>query len=585
MAIFKEFYLIKQDDGSPWNFFEEPDNEKNDPNIQYESVDMRHAQKKISLNRFDFTDTNGNMDWYLAPESPGYGNHQSPPQPAKACINEIAVKNGSEEGFDFIELKILSNGSFSLWRVYEYSTTNPKLLYEFDFNFEVKKDDLIVIHTNSLKQLNHVNEDITGIKTDSPRGTTDADFEGGAWGSDNTWDVYSMDSGFTATENCFLLEDNKGIIQDMACLSNQDGSISEAFMSNVLSKIWQNEFKLDASANYSVPWQLQEKPELGVNESATESFLVSWPDNTNTTGPRSIQRDLIATDTNSKNDWSLQHQTMGRTLDFEVLSLKATSLKTLAITLNELPNNDSARNTMNFCIEENDVPTCPEKSEPPLQEISAMENNLLLTTETMTPGASYRIYFYNVVSEKGYFQLKQSSLGFKGYLDSLIANYSFETESSSVPVNWAMLSSGSLTVQKETIQALDGEFFAGFNSLTSSISGREVRSNCFTLEKNSPLRLSGYFYTPQAPARTKISFKIYYFQDNLCQAPASTVYKTQTSLCLSSANVWEKNSFDQEEGAIPQDSNSAYISIRAMYVAGLGSGADLVFMDKIEVLF
>ncbi len=160
---------------------------------------------------------------------------------------------------------------------------------------------------------------------------------------------------------------------------------------------------------------------------------------------------------------------------------------------------------------------------------------------------------------------------------NLIVNGSFEDETN----GWNMVSNGSLVI--ETSDYKDGFKSVKFNSLTSTISGREVASNIFKIDSLKDLDISGWFKTTNPIANTKVSFKIWYYKDMEGLLPASTPSYTESSSNLQEENQWIKRSYLKKHSDIPTDAISCKISIRAMYVSGIGNSKDTVFIDDIVV--
>ena len=107
---------------------------------------------------------------------------------------------------------------------------------------------------------------------------------------------------------------------------------------------------------------------------------------------------------------------------------------------------------------------------------------------------------------------------------NLIVNGSFEDETN----GWNMVSNGSLVI--ETSDYKDGFKSVKFNSLTSTISGREVASNIFKIDSLKDLDISGWFKTTNPIANTKVSFKIWYYKDMEGLLPSTPSYTESSSI-------------------------------------------------------
>lgn len=165
----------------------------------------------------------------------------------------------------------------------------------------------------------------------------------------------------------------------------------------------------------------------------------------------------------------------------------------------------------------------------------------------------------------------------------LNSNPSFEEYS---PITgWVLSTSGvfeSILASSINLTAIDADRIAHFTTLTSSISGREVHSNCFAIDATKNINLDGWFYTTETTANTKIGYKLYYFVDSNCTLAATTVFHTQTSFSLSQNNSWQQASYSKLSTDLPVDAKYAYISVRVQYISGLGTSNSQVYFDKIH---
>ena len=166
---------------------------------------------------------------------------------------------------------------------------------------------------------------------------------------------------------------------------------------------------------------------------------------------------------------------------------------------------------------------------------------------------------------------------------NLIKNSSFEQVENDSLLHWTIISSGTF-ISENNILSLHGSKIGYFPKLTSSISGREIQSDSFAIDNTQSIELSAYFYTSIDPSHTKISLKIWYFQDESCTITATDESNTQRSLNLDSKDTWQKVTYFQTTDHIPSDANYAKMSIRVMYDKKLGSSSDIVYFDNIHVL-
>ena len=165
---------------------------------------------------------------------------------------------------------------------------------------------------------------------------------------------------------------------------------------------------------------------------------------------------------------------------------------------------------------------------------------------------------------------------------NLILNDSFEELDENQKLkNWNVLTTGTFALTE--LEYFEGSKAGFFTSLTSIISGREIQSNIFEIDKTKNINISGYFKTLQDKANTKIGFKIYFFEDIEGKIPASVEFSYQAAASLNASNVWEEKKWTKLANSIPENAKYAKISIRFMYVAGIGTNKDNVYVDKINV--
>ncbi len=164
-----------------------------------------------------------------------------------------------------------------------------------------------------------------------------------------------------------------------------------------------------------------------------------------------------------------------------------------------------------------------------------------------------------------------------------ITNPSFESNTGNPPVGWQVLTSGIFQSSKGTVTAQNGTNVAAFSTLTSAISGREVRSSCMAINPLSGLRANAWLRTPAAVTRTRTALKVYYFKDAACTQAASTASHAQTGFSLTSPDTWEYAEYTRTASDVPDDAMYAGVSLRANYVSGTGASTDLLFFDSVNL--
>jgi hypothetical protein len=176
--------------------------------------------------------------------------------------------------------------------------------------------------------------------------------------------------------------------------------------------------------------------------------------------------------------------------------------------------------------------------------------------------------------------LRESSVSSATFsmVENRLPNFSFET----YPDSWTLKTAGSVTVYENSpILAADGLKYISFSTLTTTIGGRELLSGCVSIVPEKKLFVQGNFYTPEDVSNTKVSFKVYYYQDTECLISASKLSDTQTSFSLENSNLWKINQYHRETAQLPPDVLSVKVSIRAQYVSGLGTSASKLYFDNI----
>lgn len=180
----------------------------------------------------------------------------------------------------------------------------------------------------------------------------------------------------------------------------------------------------------------------------------------------------------------------------------------------------------------------------------------------------------NVMGEINALSFKTMTAG------GLIKNHSFEDNYSEHPDNWNIITSGQFCI--DNTLSYDGQNSCYFETLTTSISGREALSSCFDINKDSSIKLSAYFYTPVDVDRTKVSLKVYFYSD--IEGKTSCGNLTMISLSLKERDKWENIEYSIDSSKIPPDAKTACISVRVSYVKDKGLAEDRVYIDNFNVI-
>ena len=179
----------------------------------------------------------------------------------------------------------------------------------------------------------------------------------------------------------------------------------------------------------------------------------------------------------------------------------------------------------------------------------------------------------NVISEITTLPFKTMTFG------GLIKNHSFQDNFEGVPVNWSMITSGKFYINNSF--GYDGNNSSYFETLTTSIGGREVVSEPFVIDKTRPINASAYFNTPNEVEQTKVSLKIYFYSDSDCKTLCGN--STMTSVSLKQKDIWEKLDYSVDSSKIPTDAISAKVCIRVSYVKDIGTANDKISDVRTEV--
>ncbi|HPO50391.1 MAG TPA: hypothetical protein PLO89_08725, partial [Spirochaetota bacterium] len=203
----------------------------------------------------------------------------------------------------------------------------------------------------------------------------------------------------------------------------------------------------------------------------------------------------------------------------------------------------------------------------------------IIPIKDLEPGAAYVLYTIAEDDENPPNPMKDiAALDFETLaIDSSLKNGSFEENYEGEPVDWSVTTSGKFYVNNEL--GYDGNNCAYFETLTTSISGREVASVVFTIDKTKPIGASSYFYSPVEVGRTKVSLKIYFYSDS--EGNTLCGNSTMTSTSLKEKDSWEKIEYDVNSDKIPADAKSAKIALRVSYVKGVGTSSDRVYIDSV----
>jgi hypothetical protein len=211
-----------------------------------------------------------------------------------------------------------------------------------------------------------------------------------------------------------------------------------------------------------------------------------------------------------------------------------------------------------------------------MASLSASSNTYTLTPNSnLTSNQTYYVKVTTAVKDASDNALSSNfSSSFttgSGTPSNLIVNGSFESDNNSCqqqnspvgcPNSW-VYQTGAAT---STLSAVaggtptgGGSNYGTLSSWTTTYTGREIRSNCFSLDKSKNLSLQGYFLKDSANS-TQIRFLIYYFTDVSCSSPSSTPSRTFTGQTISAQSVWELKTNSETSGSYPAEA-TLYIKI------------------------
>jgi hypothetical protein len=204
--------------------------------------------------------------------------------PAVVRINEVNANIAS--GCDLIELRVVSSGSMTGFKIQERNGGSGELAFTFP-TFVVQTNDFVVVHLNS------------GSATCNPGGatqetatTTDQSAAMYAGNFDTAYDFWNADTGLTNTDNVFTLFDAANTMIDAVLISNDPmGAANVAGASETAA----------AAVGAANQWD----PALATYiDGVFRMHAVDDLDATDTTaGGNSCQR-LDNTDDNNKADWT-----------------------------------------------------------------------------------------------------------------------------------------------------------------------------------------------------------------------------------------------------------------------------------------
>jgi hypothetical protein len=231
--------------------------------------------------------------------------------------------------------------------------------------------------------------------------------------------------------------------------------------------------------------------------------------------------------------------------------------------------------------------------------------SLVLVTGPQAKAQQYKLFATGLTRADDGAALQPGAQIFKG---SLLSNGSFEKDqqpasgpATAPPVGWTQVTSSATGNLLHAVQAdgtngvppaAHGLNVARFDSLTSSISGREAQSDCFPLDPAKVVAARAQVRIPsgQLPAGTKASLKLWYFKDATCTTKSAVRdADTQTGASNAASGVWEARSY-QPASNPPSDAVAGKLSVRVQYVSGSSCGTggtncagDVLYFDDLAV--
>ena len=216
-------------------------------------------------------------------------------EPASLRINEVNANIAS--GCDLIELRVISAGTLRGIKVQERTGGSGELA-EILPSLNVAKNDIIVLHTASASATCNPGaggSETTGI-AEKPAATFTRNY-------DTAWDLFSADTGLTATDNVFSVFDRYGALKDVVLVDDDMAGSNVAAASETAA----------AAAAAAMMWQI-----VGggtpTNGFVDDDFRTNAAINSATTGTANTGdtiRRIDDTDDNDKADWAQGAHTWG----------------------------------------------------------------------------------------------------------------------------------------------------------------------------------------------------------------------------------------------------------------------------------
>ena len=201
------------------------------------------------------------------------------PEVPKLLINEF-ITNGSKYHPDLIEIKVLEGGNMGGVVVYQGtpSSWDDRIIFPV---FPVKKDDYILVHFKP-----------QGIAEEKDE-TESKEQSGGIDSSPYAYDFWVKDASGIGGNNGVLsiYENPAGNIIDGVLYSNRTSYSDDRYMGFGTKKVMERAFELHLNGGWKINAEVVQ-PEDSIN-----------PDGSTST--RSICRDSIPADTDSKGDWHI----------------------------------------------------------------------------------------------------------------------------------------------------------------------------------------------------------------------------------------------------------------------------------------
>ncbi len=172
-----------------------------------------------------------------------------------------------------------------------------------------------------------------------------------------------------------------------------------------------------------------------------------------------------------------------------------------------------------------------------------------------------------------------------------IANGTFEEcDETGAPLSWEERN-GNGEFMTETVPfALNDSRAAFFQSLTQSISGREVLSAPVELTEGKGITASVRCYLPADDiggntGRVNVSLKLYYYSNESCLEEDLTGYATMRKRSLNSEGSWEEIPFTKTAEDIPAGTQFVRMALRACYISEVGSAESFLYFDSAAINF